>query len=149
MLHKEIKNNIKKAMLAKDIVLLETLRSMVASFTNELVSKNRKPNEMLSDEEAFDVVTRLAKQRRDSIEQYKKGNREDLVKEEEAHLAILETYLPKQMEREEIEKIVKEKKEDLAIDEESKKGILMQALMKELKGKVDGKIVKEIVDNLF
>ena len=47
MLHEQIKNGIKEAMLAKDLVLLETLRSMVAGFTNELVSKSRKPNEML------------------------------------------------------------------------------------------------------
>ncbi len=149
MLHEQIKNNIKKAMLAKNAVLLETLRSMIASFTNELILKNRKPNEILNDEDALVVISRLAKQRKDSIEQYKKGNREDLVKEEEAQLTILETYLPKQMEKEEIEKIVKEKKEELNINDETKKGFLMQSLMKDLKGKADGKIVKEIVDNLF
>ena len=148
MLHEQIKNNIKEAMLAKNTVLLETLRSMVAAFTNELVSKNRKPNEFLSDEEALAVITRLSKQRKDSIEQYKKGNREDLVKEEEAQLTILETYLPKLMEKSEIEKIAKSKKEELNIDV-TKKGMLMQALMKDLKGKADGGIVKEVVDSLF
>ncbi|MEK7088783.1 MAG: GatB/YqeY domain-containing protein, partial [Patescibacteria group bacterium] len=99
MLHEDIKNNIKMAMLAKNLVLLETLRSMVAGFTNELVSKNRKPNEMLSDTEALAVITRLSRQRKDSMEQYKKGNRQDLVKEEEAQLIILETYLPKLMDK--------------------------------------------------
>ena len=149
MLHKEIKNNIKKAMLAKDTILLETLRAMVASFTNELVSKNKKPDQILSDEEVLSVIGRLAKQRKDSIEQYEKGNREDLVNEEKAQLTILETYLPKQMEREEIEKLVKGRKEELKINEETKKGLLMQSLMKDLKGKADGKVVKEIVDSLF
>lgn len=149
MLHEQIKNNIKEAMLAKNTVLLETLRSMVASFTNELISKNRKPNEFLSDEEAISVITRLSKQRKDSIEQYMKGNREDLVKEEKAQLAILETYLPKLMEKNEIEKIAKEKKEELKINDSTKKGMLMQALMKELKGKADGGVVKEVVDSLF
>jgi len=149
MLHEQIKSKIKEAMLAKDMVLLETLRSMLAAFTNELVSKSRKPNEMLSDEEVLIVITRLSKQRKDSIEQFKKGNREDLVKEEEAQLAILETYLPKLMEKSEIEKIAKSKKEELNITDATKKGMLMQALMKELKGKADGGIVKEVVDSLF
>jgi len=149
MLHEQIKNSIKEAILAKNTVLLETLRAMVAGFTNELVAKSRKPNEMLTDEEALVVINRLAKQRKDSIEQFKKGNREDLVKEEEAQLTILETYLPKLMEKSEVEKIAKNKKEELGITEETKKGMLMQALMKELKGKADGGMVKEVVDNLF
>ncbi|MFA5095237.1 MAG: GatB/YqeY domain-containing protein [Candidatus Paceibacterota bacterium] len=149
LLHERIKNSIKEAMLAKNIVLLETLRSMVSGFTNELVSKNRKPNELLSDEETLVVINRLAKQRKDSIEQFKKGNREDLVREEEAQLVILETYLPKLMEKDEIEKIAKSKKAELGINDTAKKGALMQALMKELKGKADGGMVKEVVDSLF
>lgn len=136
-------------MLAKDNVMLETLRSMVAGFTNELVAKGRKPNEILSDEEALAVINRLSKQRKDSIEQYKKGNRQDLVDEESAQLTILETYLPKLMDRNEIEAIAKKKKEELGINDGTKKGMLMQALMKDLKGKADGAVVKEIVDGLF
>ncbi len=136
-------------MLARNLVLLETSRSMLAGFTNELVAKSRKPNEVLADTEAIAVITRLARQRKDSIEQYKKGNRQDLVKEEEAQLAILETYLPKLMERNEIEKIARSKKEELGITDGTKKGMLMQTLMKDLKGKADGAVVKEVVDSLF
>ena len=142
MLHEQIKSNIKEAMMAKNTVLLETLRGMVSAFTNELVSKNRKPSEFLNDEEVIAVITRLSKQRKDSIEQFKKGNREDLVKEEGAQLAILETYLPKLMDKNEIEKIAKAKKEELAIADGTKKGLLMQSLMKDLKGKADGGLVK-------
>jgi uncharacterized protein YqeY len=149
MLHEQIKNKIKEAMLAKNAVLLETLRGMVTAFTNELVAKGKKPNEMLTDEEVLAVITRLSKQRKDSIEQFKKGNREDLVKEEEAQLTILETYLPKLMEKSEVEKIAKSKKEELGITDPTKKGMLMQALMKDLKGKADGGVVKEVVDALF
>jgi hypothetical protein len=149
MLHEEIKNKIKEAMMAKDSVRLETYRGMLAAFTNELVSKNKKPNEMLVDEEAIAVITRLSKQRKDSIEQFKKGNREDLVKKEQAELAILETYLPKLMEKSEVEKIARAKKEELGINDSTKKGMLMSALMKDLKGKADGTIVKEAVDSLF
>jgi len=149
MLHEQIKGGIKEAMMAKDSVKLETYRGMLSAFTNELVSKNRKPNEMLSDEEAVAVITRLSKQRKDSIEQFKKGNREDLVKEEQAQLSILETYLPKLMEKSEVEKIAKSKKEELGITDATKKGMLMSSLMKDLKGKADGMVVKEAVDSLF
>ena len=149
MLHEQIKNSVKEAMMARDEVKLRAVRAMVAGFTNELVAKNRKPNEMLSDEEALVVITRLAKQRKDSIEQFKKGNRQDLVKEEEAELAILETYLPKMMGRSEIENIIKNKKNELGVNDISKKGMLMSSVMKDLKGKADGTLVKEIVDTLF
>lgn len=149
MLHEQIKNGIKEAMMAKDSARLETLRAMVAGFINELVAKGKKPNEMLSDDEALAVITRLSKQRKDSIEQFKKGNREDLVKVEEAQLAVLETYLPKMMERSDVEKIAVIKKNELGIDDVAKKGMLMSALMKDLRGKADGGVVKEVVDELF
>jgi len=149
MIHENITKQIKEAMLAKDTVRLETLRGMSAAFVNELVAKKRKPTEMLADEEALAVVARLARQRKDSIEQFKKGNREDLVKSEEAELAILETYLPKMLERSEVEKVARAKVSELGITEASKKGMLMSALMKELKGKADGSMVKEVVDSLF
>lgn len=149
MLHEQIKNGIKEAMVAKDALRLKAFRAMSAAFTNELVAKNRKPQEMLKDEEALAVIMKLAKQRKDSIEQFKKGNREDLVKEEEAELSILENYLPKMMDRSEIEKIARIKQKELSISDATKKGMLMSALMKDLKGQVDGSVVKEVVDSLF
>ena len=149
MLQQHIKDQIKQAMLARDQVRLDTLRGVLAGFTNELVAKKRKPSEELSDEDCLTVIGHLVKQRKDSIEQFKKGGREDLVREEEAQLKILETYLPEMMSREEIEKITKAKKEELGIVDKSKQGQLMSALMKELKGKADGIIVKEVVDSLF
>ena len=149
MLHEQIKNGIKEAMMAKDALKLKAFRAMSSAFTNELVAKNKKPSEMLTDEEAVAVITKLAKQRKDSIDQFRKGNREDLVKEEEAELAILETYLPKLMDKSEVEKIAQAKKEELGITDATKKGMLMSALMKDLKGKADGSTVKEVVDSLF
>jgi len=149
MLHEQIKSGIKDAMMAKDALRLQAFRAMSAAFTNELVAKNKKPQEMLTDEEALLVINRLAKQRKDSIEQFKKGGREDLVKEEEAELAVLETYLPKLMDRIEVEKIARSKKDELGISDGTKKGMLMSALMKDLKGKADGMMVKEVVDSLL
>ena len=99
---------------------------------------------MLSDEEALTVITRTAKQRKDSIEQFKAGGREDLVEEEQAQLSILESYLPKLMDKEEVLKIVKEKQNELGITDATKKGMLMAEIMKVLKGKADGSVVKKL-----
>ena len=96
-LHEKIKDEIREAMKAKEAVKLEVLRGMLAAFINELVAKKRKPNEILEDDEALAVIGRLAKQRKDSIEQFRKGGREDLVQNEEEELKILETYLPEMM----------------------------------------------------
>ena len=148
-LHEKIKSSIKGAMLAKETVRLEVLRGMVSAFTNELVAKGRTPQQMLTDGEVLAVITRLSKQRKDSIEQYGKAGRDELVAEEKAQLAVLETYLPKMMEREEVQKIAEAKKAELAITDPTKKGMLMSALMKDLKGKADGMVVKEAVDSLF
>ncbi len=149
MLHEKIKNGIKEAMMAKDALRLQAFRAMSAAFTNELVAKGKKPQEMLTDEEAISVISKLAKQRKDSIDQFKKGGREDLVKEEEAELSILETYLPKMMDKGEVEKIAKAKKAELGVTDAGKKGMLMSALMKDLKGKADGIVVRDVVDSLF
>ena len=149
MLHEQIKKAIMDAMLARDAVKLKTLRNMVAAFTNELVAKGKKPNEFLTDEEVLNVIARLAKQRKDSIDQFQKGGREDLVKEEEAELKILEVYLPKMMNKDEVLKTAEAKKAQLGIINTTQKGMLMSALMKDLKGKADGSLVKEVVDSLF
>lgn len=149
MLHEQIKNNIKEAMLKKDSVRLEVMRGLVTAFTNELVATGKTPQDILGDEDVIRVITRASKQRKDSIEQFTKGNREDLIKEEEAQLAILETYLPKLMEKEEVLKIAEAKKQELNITDSTKKGMLMSAIMKDLKGKADGMVVKEAVDSLF
>lgn len=149
MLHEQIKNGIKEAMMAKDKVRLEVMRGLTTAFMNELVSKGKTPQDILSDEEALAVITRTAKQRRDSIEQFKSGGRMDLVEEETAQLKILEEFLPTLMSKDEIEVFAKEKKSELGIEDPTKKGILMATLMKDLKGKADGTLVKEVVDSLF
>jgi len=148
-LHEQIKNNIKESMKSGDKVRLEVMRGLVTAFTNELVSKSRTPQEMLSDEEAIAVITRLSKQRKDSIEQFTKGGRMDLVEEESKQLSILNEYLPKLMEVNEIEEVVKNKLSELEVKDPTKKGMFMASVMKDLKGKADGSLVKEVVDKLF
>lgn len=148
-LHENIKNQIKESMKAGDKVRLEVMRGLLTAFTNELVATGKTPQDIISDEQAIVVITRLSKQRKDSIEQFGKGGRADLVEEETKQLKILVEFLPELMGKEEIEKIAKNKKEELGFTDSSKKGMLMQTLMKELKGKADGSVVKEVVDSLF
>lgn len=147
-LQTDIKAQMIEAMRAKDQVRLGVIRSLITSFTNELVSKGRTPQDELTDEEALAVISRAVKQRKDSIEQFEKGGRADLAEDEKAELSILMAYLPAQMSREEIEVFVKEKfsSENPTKD---KSGQFTGLIMKELKGKADGAIVKEVVDNLF
>ena len=144
-----MREGIKSAMIAKDALRLTVLRGLVTAFTNELVATGKTPQDMLSDEEAIKVITRASKQRKDSIEQFTKGNRMDLVEVEKAQLLILEEFLPKLMEVEEIEKVVTEKIEELPVKDLTKKGMFMASVMKDLKGKADGALVKEVVDRLF
>ena len=140
---------MKQAMLAKDTMRRDALRSLLAAFTNELVAKGKPPQETISDADAFTVIKRQVKQRKDSIEQFRKGGREDLAQTEEVELHIIEIYLPKMMGRDEIRKIAEAKKSALGIMGASKKGILMGAVMKETAGKADGTDVKTVVDSLF
>ena len=149
MLHEQIKNQIKESMKAGDKVRLEVMRGLATAFTNELVATGKTPQDMLTDEEAIKVITRASKQRKDSVEQFTKGGRMDLVDVEKAQLAILEEFLPKLMEKSEIEEIVKKKITELGAIDVTKKGMFMSGIMKDLKGKADGSLVKEIVDQLF
>jgi len=149
MLHQQIKDEIKKAMLAREALRLETMRGLLAAFTNELVATKHTPQEMLSDEDALKVIKRAANQRKDSIEQFEKGGRQDLADKEKAELAIIETFLPKMMGREEIKKIALAKKEELGITDKTKLGMFVGTIMKELKGKADGNDVKAVVDEIF
>jgi uncharacterized protein len=137
-LHQDIKSRIKDAMKAKDSIRLQALRNLSAAFTNEVIAKMRTPQEELSDPEALAVIKRLAKQRKDSIEQFKNAGRDDLVESEEAELRVLEEFLPQTMSKDEIKKVAEAKKAELAIADKSKIGMLMGAVMKELKDKADG-----------
>lgn len=148
-LHLTIKGQIKEAMLARDQLRLGVVRGLVAAFTNELVAKNRKPTEELSDEDVLSVIRRAVKQRKDSIEQFKAGGRQDLVDVEASELSVLEKYLPQMMSRDEIKKVAEAKKTELGITDKSKLGQFVGTLMKELKGKADGADVKSVAESLF
>ena len=149
MLHTQIRDGIKQAMLAKEATRLSVLRGMLTAFTNDLVAKGMKPQDEISDADALAVIKRLAKQRKESIDQYKKGGRPDLAEQEKEELVILETYLPTAMSREEIKKIAETKIAELGIADKSKMGMLMGAIIKEAQGTADGADVKAVVDELL
>lgn len=136
-------------MLAKDTVRLTVLRGLLTAFTNELVATKRKPQDELLDTEIIAVIRKAVKQRKDSIEQFRKGGREDLARAEEDELKILETFLPQTMSKDDIRKKVEEVKARLDITDKAKTGQLIGATMKELNGLADGNDVKEIVESLF
>lgn len=146
-MQEKIKAEIKPAMIAKDTVRLGTLRMLVAAFTNELVTQGRPPTDPLSDEDCMKVIKRLAKQRKDSIEQFVAGGREDLAADEKAELAIIEEFLPTAMAEEEIETRVKAKLAESPLDP-AKKGQFIGMMMKELGDTADGSMVKAVIDRL-
>ncbi len=146
-MQEKIKAEIKAAMIAKDAVRLGTLRMLSAAFTNELVTQGRPPQEPLSDEDCMKVVKRLAKQRKDSMEQFIAGGRPELADDEKNELTIIESFLPAQMSEEEIEARVKAKLEVSPLDP-TKKGQFIGMMCKELGDTADGATVKAVIDRL-
>jgi uncharacterized protein len=149
MIQEQIKEKIKTAMKARSEVELSVLRGLSAAFVNELVASKRMPSDTLTDDEAFTVIKKQAKQRKDSIKQFKAGGRDELAEKEQKELEILSAYLPKEISKDEVKKIAIAKKEELGITDKSKIGVLIGAIMKEIKGKIDGVVVKEVVEGLF
>lgn len=148
-LHEHIQKDAEEALKSGEKTRLSVLRDIKTSATNELVATKRKPTDTLSDEELLSVIKRLAKQRKDSIEQFRAGNREELAKKEEKELTILEEYLPEMMSKEEIRPIAEKKKAELGITDKSGMGQLIGAIMKETEGRADGKDVSAIVNELL
>ena len=139
---------MKEAMRAKDQLRVDTLRGAMAAFTNELVAKGMKPTDEVTDDIATVVLKRLAKQRKDAIEQFTKGNRPELAEKEGKELVIIEAYLPKMASVEDIEKVAKAKIAEMNADK-SKMGQVIGAVMKELKGNADGTEVGKVVGSLL
>lgn len=148
-LHLEIKNSIKEALKAKEVVRLRTVRGIVTALTNELVATGKTPQDMLEDEAVLVVIKRLAKQRKESIVQYEAADRPELALPEKEELVVLEAYLPSMMTQEEILPLAEAKKEELGIEDKTKIGILIGTLMKDMQGKADGGDVKAVVEKLF
>jgi len=126
---------------AKDKV--STLRMLNAALKNKQIDKRRP----LTDEEVIESIRSLIKQRKDSIEQFAKGGRQDLVDKETAEVAVLEVYLPQQLSREEIDALVREAVAQTGAQGARDMGKVMKALIPLLGGRADGKLVSELVKN--
>lgn len=140
----EIQNNLNEALKAKDEVAVSTLRLLMAAIKNFEISKG-KAGYKASDEEIVSVIQKEVKQRKESVEQYKAGNRQDLVDKESKELEILAKYLPAQMSKEDVEKIVNEKIQKVGAVSSADMGKVMGALSQELKGKADLGLVSAVV----
>ncbi len=149
MLSQEIRTQMIAAMKAKDQIRVDTLRGALAAFTNELVSKGKKPAEEISDDEAMTVLKRLGKQRADALEQYAKGGRQELADKEAAEKKIIEEFLPQMASREEIEKVAREKMSGVDTADKAAVGKLIGAVMKEFVGRADGNDVRAVIQTLL
>lgn len=138
----KIMNEIKEAMRSKDSVKLGTLRFLQAAIKNREIEMRPTP---ITDDEVMAVIKKLVKQRKESIEQYKAGNRQDLVDQEAAELKILETYLPSQMTKEQVEKLVIEVMTQLNAKTIKDMGTVMKEVLAKSGGAADNKLVSELV----
>ena len=144
-LKEKIQQDIKQAMKEKDQVRLSTLRLLMAEIKNREIDAG----EELDEPEILSIVQKAAKQRKESIEQYKKGGREELAAKEEQELGILESYLPQQLSREELESIVREAIEKCGATSPKEMGKVMKEVMPKVKGRADGKEVNGLVRTML
>ena len=141
-LNDQVSADIAAAMKARDSARLSALRMLKAAVMNKSVEKGRD----LEDAEVLQVVASLAKQRRDSIEQFAKAGRTDLVEKETGELAVLQSYLPPSATPEEIDAAVAEAIKETGAASAKDMGKVMKAVMPKLAGKnADGKAVNEAV----
>lgn len=140
-----IEEDLKTAMKAGDKRRVATLRLMLAALKNEKIQAQRA----LTGEEVESVLRRAVKQRKDSIEQYARGGRQDLVDAETEELAILEGYLPKGLTDAEIESAIQAIVAEKGFSSSKDVGLLMKELMAGYKGRVDGKKAQEIARRLL
>ncbi|MBI5639207.1 MAG: GatB/YqeY domain-containing protein [Nitrospirae bacterium] len=129
--------DLKTALKASDKVRLSVLRLLKSAIKNQQIEKGRE----LSDEEILSVISSLAKQRKDSIEQFSRGGREDLADQERLELSILQSYMPQQLSAEEIERMIVSAIQESGAKDEKDLGKVMRILMPRLKGLADGKTV--------
>jgi uncharacterized protein YqeY len=146
ILKDKISQDLKDAMKSGDKVRLQTIRSIRASMLE--FEKSGSGKEMNSEEE-IKLLSTAAKKRKESIEQFTNGGREDLAKAEEKELQIIMSYLPKQLSAEDIKNEVIQIAEKVGAVSKADFGKLMGAAVKEMKGKADGRIIKEIVEKVL
>lgn len=137
MIREEIHQQMIQAMKQKNHSELETLRYLWSEIKNQEIDCHHE----LSDDEVVQVVKREVKRRREAIEQFRAGDRDDLVRDEQEKLKIIKRYLPQQMSRDQVEQIV----DKVLQESQSDFGKVMKQVMEKTQGQVDGKLVAEVV----
>ena len=141
----EIQKDMYKAMKEKEKERINALRNIIGKLKYKYIDKGDK----LTEQEEIKVIQSLAKQRRESIELYKQGGRNDLVETETKELSIIEEYLPQAMCEEEVRRLVRKTVKETGAESMSDLGKVMPLVMKKGAGKVDGKIAQEILRELL
>ena len=144
-LKEQLAVDLKNAMKEKDVIrknVVQLIRSGVLQ-----IEKDKKVT--LDDEGVLDVIAKQLKQRRDSLPDYEKSGREDLIAELKTEMDILMGYLPKQLTREELEEIVKAAVAETGASTVKDMGKIMSAVMPKTKGRADGKVINEIARALL
>lgn len=141
----KILNDLKAAMKAKEADKLRVLRSLKAKILEKEISERKGGEAEITDEQTVEVLMKAAKQRKESIDQFEKGGRTDLVEKEEEELKIIESYLPEMMDDDAIREAVKQQIDQMGASSMSDMGQVMGVMMSKLKGKADGSAVSRIV----
>ena len=141
----KIRENLKEALKQRDKARASILRLVLSEIKNAEIAQHQP----LNDDEALGIIGREVKRHRESIELFKKGNRNDLVAQEETELDILMEYLPSQMSRQEIVSAAQQVIAEVEAKEIRDKGKVMSRLMPQLRGKAEGKEVSEVVLELL
>ncbi|SDN43661.1 GatB/YqeY domain-containing protein [Alkalicoccus daliensis] len=137
----QLNQDMKQAMRDKDKLRLSVIRSVKGALQNEAISLGHD----LSEEEALTVLNREMKQRRESLQEFDKADRDDLVEKMQSEINILTEYLPAQLSEEELQSIVDETIEETGASGKSDIGKVMGAVMPKVKGKADGTAVRNLV----
>ena len=144
----QISEDIKSAMKARDKVRLETLRNIKKVFLEAKTAPGA--NDTLADADALKIISKLAKQGKETATTYTQAGRQDLADAELAQVEVLESYLPKQLSQEEIEAEVKKKIiAEVGATSMKEMGKVMGTASKQLAGKADGRVISEIVKKLL
>lgn len=141
----QIMADLKQAMKDKDKDKLRVLRSLKSKILEREISERKGGEATISDEQAIEVLIKAAKQRRESIEQFEDGGRDDLAEAEKEELEVIESYLPKMMSEDEVRDAAQEKINELGAETMADMGKVMGVLMQELKGKAEGSTVSKVV----
>ena len=144
-LKQQLQDDLKVAMLARDELRKRTLRLTLAAVKNKEVEVGHA----LSDAEVAQVLQKEAKQRRETLDELARADRPDLAAAEQAELAVLETYLPEQLDRDEIAEQARQVIDETAAKGPRDMGRVMGALMPRLQGRADGKVVSQVVRELL